>query len=111
MLPKRRIGLERATNWGIALAVPLVAIGGFKLLTHARDGAQPLPGQAAPPAPTGRVLAPPIDASAPPVVTLRPAAVTTPPATEGRCAALENARGSPAQARTGCAPDPHARPR
>ena len=95
MLEKRKVWLERIANWGVGLAVPLVAIGGFKLLTHARDGAQPLPGQPAPTMPV-RVLAPPIDASAPPVVNLTPApamaTVATRPASGGdggsRCAAL-----------------------
>ncbi len=98
MLPKRKIWLERATNWGIAVAVPLVAIGGFKLLAHARDGAQPLPGQLAPPAASGRILAaPPIDASVPPVVTLQRGPVTAPPAAaDPRCTALAGARADAA---------------
>lgn len=90
MLEKRRVWLERIANWGVALAVPLVAIGGFKLLTHARDGAQPLPGHA-PAATPGRVLAPPIDAGAPPVVELRPSPAAPRPGASGedsRCAAL-----------------------
>jgi hypothetical protein len=78
MLSRRRPWLERIANWGTALAVPLVAIVGFKLLASARDPAVPgaaqsgAPARAAQPAAPVRVLAPPIDASAPPVVDLRP---------------------------------------
>jgi len=99
MLQKRRIWLERVANWGVALAVPLVAIGGFRLLTHARDGAQPVAGQA-PPAAATRLYAPPMDASAPPVVDLRPVAAAPPrPAAPGeddasRCAALAREIGA-----------------
>ncbi len=98
MLQRRRLWLERLANWATALAVPVVAIVGFKLLSHARDGAEPL---AMPrPAPPGKVLAPPIDASAPPVVDLRP-----PQATAGdgpRCAALRREIGElDAQAASG----------
>lgn len=92
MLTKRRVWLERAANWGTALAVPLVAIVGFRLLTHARDAARPVPGQTAPPSTAaGRVLAPPIDASAPPVVSLRPAPTPGAGSADPRCAALERA--------------------
>jgi hypothetical protein len=112
MLPTRKNWLERATNWGIAIAVPLVAIGGFKLLAHARDGAQPLPGQAAPPTASGRILAPPIDATAPPVVTLQPAPAGRPAAgVDPRCPTGAGLPGSDrertvsAQARrSGCPP-------
>jgi hypothetical protein len=82
MLSKRRTWLERIAHWGTALAVPLVAIIGFRLLAHARDAAAPRPGEnevaarAVPAAAAGRVLAPPIDASGPPVVELRPSRAT-----------------------------------
>ncbi len=102
MLSRRRTWLERIANWGTALAVPLVAIGGFRLLAHARDGAAPAAGATAHAAATvtERVLAPPIDASAPPVVELRPAATGSGPAParpadaiveDPRCAALGRA--------------------
>jgi hypothetical protein len=101
MLQRRKAGLERIANWGVALAVPLVAIGGFLLLAHARDGARPVPGQP-PPAATAHLYAPPIDASAPPVVDLRPSPAPTPAAVSGaaptvgdpvRCAALVRETG------------------
>jgi hypothetical protein len=105
MLSKRRTWLERIANWGTALAVPLVAIGGFRLLAHARDGAAPAAGATThvAAAVTDRVLAPPIDASAPPVVVLRPSAAGSGPAParpadatgeDPRCAALEHALGA-----------------
>jgi hypothetical protein len=103
MLTKRKTWLERIANWGVAVAVPLVAIGGFRLLAHARDPAAPVAGAAPPPASAGRVLAPPIDASAPPVVDLRPRPTAEGPAAAGmvpgaagedpRCAALEREIG------------------
>jgi hypothetical protein len=101
MLTRRRTWLERISNWGVAIAVPLVAIGGFRLLAHARDPAAPVAGAPAaqPPAAAARLLAPPVDASAPPVVELRPRAGAagegsghTSPAAQGEdpgCAALD----------------------
>lgn len=115
MLSRRGTWLERLANWGTALAVPLVAIIGFKLLAHARDGAAPAAGQdgaaarATAAAVADRVLAPPIDASAPPVVELRPPSAASGGASarpaeasaeDPRCAALARAIGaSDAEAR------------
>ncbi len=104
MLSRRRTWLERVSSWGTALAVPLVAIVGFKLLAHARDGAAPVAAeqatQAAAATAPSRVLAPPIDAAAPPVVELRRSPAASDPASaepagasgdDPRCAALERA--------------------
>jgi hypothetical protein len=107
MLSKRKTWLERIANWGTALAVPLVAIIGFRLLTHARDSATPAGGQggaASQPASTaqpGRVYSLPIDPGAPPVVELRPppASGPAPARADGnagedvRCAELARAIG------------------
>ena len=108
MLARRRAWLERIANWGTALAVPLVAIVGFKLLAHARDGAAPaagpggVPSRSAPAAAADRVLAPPVDAGAPPVVELRlagagssraPAAPDAAPGEDPRCAVIARAIG------------------
>jgi hypothetical protein len=108
MLSKRRTWLERIANWGTALAVPLVAIIGFRLLTHARDSAAPSGGQGgaasqpAPAAQQGRVYSLPIDPGAPPVVELRPSPAAGDPAparADGvagedlRCAELARASG------------------
>ena len=67
----RRRWMERITGWGTALAVPLVAVIGLKLLISAHDPASHSGPDEHRSNPTpGRVFAPPIDASAPPVVEL-----------------------------------------
>jgi hypothetical protein len=77
MLKRRITPLERLVGWGTALAIPLVAIGGLRLLFAAHEpGAAPV--GSGPPQPL-RLASPPIDASAPPVVTLRPADSPCPP--------------------------------
>jgi hypothetical protein len=108
MLSKRKTWLERIANWGTALAVPLVAVIGFKLLAHARDSATPAGGQGgaasqpASAAQPGRVYSLPIDPGAPPVVELRPSPADGGPAParaagaageDPRCAELARANG------------------
>ena len=101
MLHKRRLWLERIAHWGIGLAVPLVAIVGFKLLASARD--TPPPSAASPATPT-RVYAPPVDAGAAPVVALRPPFDDPRCATDARATGRADAEARPAQ-------DPTAGPR
>lgn len=71
----RRGWLERITGWATAVAVPLVALVGLKLLIAAHDpDRHAAPDEHGPNPTPGRVFAPPIDASAPPVVELHPRA-------------------------------------
>lgn len=77
MLKRSITPLERLVGWGTALAIPLVAIAGIRLLFAAHEpGAAPA--ASGPPQPL-RLASPPIDASAPPVVTLKPATTACPP--------------------------------
>jgi hypothetical protein len=100
----RRGWLERITGWATAVAVPLVAIVGLKLLIAAHDAerkAAPDNQRSGPTA--GRVFAPPIDASAPPVVELHPPvggeAVPGAPASDSRARCQELLRDSSDSAR------------
>jgi hypothetical protein len=102
MLERRKVWLERIANWGMALAVPLVIVLGFKVLLAARDRAPPAAQAMAVPANAPlRVRAPEIDASAPPAVDLRPEAART----EDRCTALEREVAA-LDAEANAAPDP-----
>ncbi|MBS0374367.1 MAG: hypothetical protein JSR73_07275 [Proteobacteria bacterium] len=76
MLKRTITPLERLVGWGTAIAIPLVAIAGIRLLFAAHETGAPAaaPG---PPQPL-HLASPPIDANAPPVVTL-PASKPCPP--------------------------------
>ena len=77
MLKRKITPLERLVGWGTALAIPLVAIAGLRLLFAAHEpGAAPV---ASGPRQPLRLASPPIDASAPPVVTLSPPPAPCPP--------------------------------
>ncbi len=101
MKQTRATRLERIANWGTALAVPLVALGGGWLLLVARQPDAPVADRGARPAGTPqRVASPPIDASAPPVVELHPA-----PHADPRCAPAPAPAARPAAERSD-APSP-----
>jgi hypothetical protein len=99
MLKHRHRWLERLANWGTAIAIPLVAVAGFRLLLAAREPSETtvLRPPPAPPAP-GRLLVPPVDPSAPPVVELHPSNTQ-----DADCAAGADRSGVAARARR-CAP-------